>query len=476
MGGHFKLRVDIRSMHENVTGSCTLVIVHAPEGKIKFLIDCGLYQGEENADELNRDPFRFDPEEISFIIATHNHTDHVGRIPLLFRRGYVGKVHTTKDTAKMLRLSLSDSEKVLKLNAEEYGLTYMYSQSDVYNALNNVIPHEFEQEFEPVPGVKVTFYMNGHLIGAALTHIHIAIPGFEPVEIIAMGDYKEDNNFFKVKQLPNSVFKSNVHIITESTYGYVDYTEAAKPVFAQNIVEILEEKNLVLIPVFALARGQEVLYELKKMQERKQLPMDIPIFIDGKLFMDYCHLYRYSLDIADEMRDFYPKNMNVMNKDHREEIIRSRSKKIILTTSGMGNHGPAQEYIPMIVERKDSCIHFVGFTAPGTIGRALLEANEGDEVDLGMCSKIKKCEIRFTGEFSTHAKRDELLKFFKCFSNIRSLLIQHGEEDVKDSFAEYCRNKLDNCKSVEVLGNARTVVLDSWGIKKIIDERLRCNL
>lgn len=478
MGSQFKFRVDIRAMHENVTGSCTLVTVHKPEGKIKFLIDCGLYQGEDNADELNRDPFRFDPEEISFVIATHNHTDHVGRIPLLFRRGYEGKVHTTTDTAKMLRLSLSDSEKVLKTNAETYGLSYIYSQSDVCNTLNNVIPHKFEEEFEPVPGVKITFYMNGHLIGAALTHIHIANsnPFGESVDIIAMGDYKEDNNFFEVKKLPSWLFKTNVHIITESTYGYVDSTEAAKPVFAQNIVDVLEEKNLILIPVFALARGQEVLYELKKMQERGVLSTDIPIFIDGKLFLDYCHLYRHSLNIADEMRDFYPKNMNVMNKDHREEIIRSRAKKIILTTSGMGNYGPAQEYIPMVVERKDSCIHFVGFTAPGTIGRALLEANEGDEVDLGMCSKIKKCEIRFTGEFSTHAKRDELLKFFRCFSNIRSLLVQHGEEDVKESFADYCKNRLDNCRYVEVLGNTRTIVLDGWSVKKIIDERLRCNL
>ncbi|MCR5146934.1 MAG: MBL fold metallo-hydrolase [Clostridia bacterium] len=473
MGGQFKLRVDIAALHHNVTGSRKLFTVHAPEGKIKFLIDCGLYQGEENADELNREPFEFDTDEISFVIATHNHTDHIGRIPLLYRRGYVGKVHTTKDTAKMLRYSLLDSEKVLKMNADEYGLTHMYSQSDVYNALNNTVPHMFGATFEPVPGIKITFYMNGHLVGAALTHIHIDIPGFNPVEIIDMGDYKKYNKFFVVEDMPKYIFECPVNLITEATYGYVDSTDAAKPVFAKNIVEILEEKNLILVPVFALARGQEVLYELNQMQKRGELPLDIPIYIDGKLFMDYCSLYRYNLDIADEMREFYPSNMHVMNKDHREEIVRSRTKKIILTTSGMGNYGPAQEYIPMVVERKDSCIHFVGYQAQGTIGRALLEANYGDEVDLGMCIKKKKCDVRTTGEFSTHAKRDELVDFFKRFKNIRSLLIQHGEEEVKDSFAEYCGKKLDNCKNIEVLGNDFTVALDSWGVVKLIDERLR---
>ena len=473
MGNQFKLRVDIRSMHKNVTGSCTLVTIHMPDGELKFLIDCGLYQGEENADELNREPFNFDPEEISFVIATHNHTDHIGRIPLLYRRGYTGKVHATKDTTKMLKYALEDSEKVLKLNAEEYGLTYMYSQADVCNALNHTESHEFESWFEPCPGIRVVFYMNGHLIGSAITHIHVGIPGFEPVEIIAMGDYKKENNFFHVNEIPNWVLSTPVHIITESTYGYVDTVEASKPEFAKNVVEVLEEKNLILIPVFALARGQEVLYELKKMQEKGLLSVDIPIFIDGRLFMDYCTLYRYRLNIDDEMRDFYPKNMNVMNKDHREQIVKSRNKKIILTTSGMGNHGPAQEYIPMVVERKDSCIHFVGYTAPGTVGRALVEANYGDEVDLGMCFKHKKCEIRTTGEFSTHAKRDELLDFFKQFKDIKSILVQHGEEDVKSSFAEYCRDNLENCDRVEVLGNDYTIAIDGKRVVKLIDETLR---
>ena len=475
MGSQYKPRVDIRSMHQKVTGSCTLITVHTQERKLKFLIDCGLYQGEDNADVLNREAFKFDPEDISFVIATHNHTDHVGRIPLLFRRGYEGKVHTTIDTAKMLSLSLADSEKVLKLSAEEYGLTYMYSIADVYKTLEHVAPHDFGEEFEPAPGVKITFYMNGHLIGAALTHINIAMPGAEPVDIIAMGDYKKDNKFFKVTPLPNEIFrKKHVHIITESTYGYVDSNDAAKPVFAENIVEMLEEKNLILIPVFALARGQEVLYELKQMQERGQLSTEIPIYIDGKLFLDYCNLYQSKLRIDNEMRNFQPANIHIMNKDRREEIVKSKSKKIILTTSGMGNYGPAQEYIPMVVERKDTCIHFVGYTASGTIGRALLDAQEGEEVDLGMCSRIKKCEVRFTGEFSTHAKRDELLEFFKCFRSIRSLLVQHGEEEVKESFACYCGYKLTNCKCVEVLGASRTIVVDAWSIKKIINEKLRC--
>lgn len=469
MAENFRLRIDVEALHRNVTGSCILFTVHTPEGKKQFIIDFGLHQGEENADVLNREEFKFKPEEIRFVILTHNHTDHNGRIPQLYKKGYAGKIHTTKDTAQMLRLSLFDSEKVLRANADEYGLTYMYSKSDVNNALNNTISHAFGETFEPVEGIKVTLYMNGHLIGACIVHLHIDFPGFDPIEIIVTGDYNKENKFFKVEDMPEYVFDLPVNIITESTYGDVDSTKVAKPIFAQNVAEIIKEKKLILVPVFALARGQEVLYELKRMQERGELSLDIPIYIDGNLFKEYCNLYRYKLNITEEMRDFYPKNLNDMNSNQREAIVKSKSKKIILTTSGMGNHGPAQEYIPMVVERDDSCIHFVGYNTPGTVGRILLEANYGDKVDLGSCIKTKKCLVKMTGEFSKHAKRNEFIDFFNRFKNIRTLLLQHGEEEVKKSFAEYCGRKLENCKKIQILGNGNKIALNSWGLVKVID-------
>jgi metallo-beta-lactamase family protein len=475
MGDQFKFRVDIFSEHENVTGSCTQVTIHMPDGKVKFLIDCGLYQGDEYAKEgekvsselRNRAPFSFEPEDIQFVLVTHNHTDHVGRLPLLYKRGYTGLIHTTKDTSKMLSLSLGDSEKVLKMNADENGFSQLYAMSDVRTTLENVASHDFEKWFEPYPGIKVIFFMNGHLIGSALTFIHISAPGCEPIDILAMGDYKANNAFFAVRELPFWVSKIPINIITESTYGHIDSTEAERPVFANNIIELLETKNLILIPVFSLARGQEIMYELKKLQESGRLSKDIPIYADGRLFIDYCNMYKYRLNISENMKDFYPANLNFMNKEIRDVIIKSHMKKIILTTSGMANHGPAQEYIPKIIERKDSAIHFVGYTAPTTLGYHLINAKEGEIVQIGDVPKKKKCEVRTTGEFSTHAKRDELLDFLKQFDNINSLLIQHGEMAVKEKFSEYCKQNLDNCKRIEILGNGNTVCLSSWKIEKV---------
>lgn len=469
MGGQFKLRVDISSKHENVTGSCTEVTIHMPQEKVKFLIDCGLYQGEDDFETKNRAKFDFDPEEVEFVIVTHNHVDHIGRLPLLYRRGYEGKVHATRDTAKMLNLSLGDSEKVQKTNAEEYGLSTIYTRADVNKTLENVVPHEFEKWFEPYPGIKMVFFMNGHLVGAALTLIHICVEGYEPINILVTGDYKDKNMFFAVKELPKWVRELPLTIITESTYGYVDSKEASKPVFAKNVVEMLETKNLILVPVFSLARGQEILYTLKQMQTRGVLDKKIPIYMDGKLFIDYCNMYRYTLSIADDMREFYPQNVNHMNKDMRETIVKSHMKKIILTTSGMGNHGPAQEYIPKCIERSDTCIHFVGYTSPSTLGYHLINAK--DIVEIGDAVKKKKCTVLTTGEFSTHAKRDELVSFYKQFTNIQALLIHHGEIKVKKQFANYCSKNLRNCKRIEILGDGNTVSINEWGVVKLIQER-----
>lgn len=472
MGNRYKLNVDISSKHENVTGSFTKVTVHFPEEKVKFIIDFGMYQGEENNDEKNYAPLDFDPQEIKFVLATHNHTDHVGRIPLLYRKGYSGQVHVTKDTSKMLQLSLEDNEKIIKINAEENNRKPLYTNKEVAETLDNVMFHEFEDTFEPYPGVKVTFFMNGHLIGAAIILIQICHEGYDDTNILFTGDYKKDNIFFKVKELPQCVRELPITIVSESTYGYVDSKDATVPVFEKNVIQELKDKNIILIPVFSLGRAQEILYKLKCMQESNVLDVNIPIYLDGKLAINYCSLYKYQLDIDDSMKNFIPDNFSHMNREMRANAIKSNTKKIIATTSGMGNHGPAQEYIPKLIERRDVCIHFAGYTAPTTLGYNLINSQEKELVEIGSVVKRKLATVKTTGEFSTHAKRDELLEFYNQFDNIRMLLIHHGDMAVKESFSKYCKENLKNCREVAILGKGFTIRLDAWGLVKQIDEKM----
>lgn len=467
MGGRYKLNVDILSKHSDVTGSCTLVTVHLPEGKIKFLVDMGLYQGDEVSDAKNYAPLDFKPEELQFVLVTHNHIDHVGRIPLLYRKGYKGQTHTTIDTAQMLKLSLEDTVKIFGINAAEYNKKPLYSAEDVVETLKNVSTHEFEESFEPYPGIKVTYFMNGHLIGAAITLVQISYEGYDDINLLFTGDYNKSNTFFKVKSLPDWVKELPITIVTESTYGNIDSKDSNKPVFVDNIVNAIKtKKKLIFIPVFSLGRAQEILYKLKCMQDSKIISTDIPIYLDGQLAKRYTELYRYRLNIDDSMKNFLPQNFSYMNQQLKDECLRTRNTKIILSTSGMGNFGPAKEYISKLIEMADVHIHFVGYTAPTTLGYRLINTDINEPVEIGSVVKIKKATVTTTGEFSTHAKRDELIAFLNEFKNLRLVLINHGEISVKEKFSDTCMKKTKAKAKVGILGIGITYRIDRWGLVK----------
>ena len=452
MGSHSKPRVEFFSTNENVTGSCTIVTVHMPTENVTFSIDCGLYMGEDDYLENNSAEFAFDPETLNFALVTHNHADHVGRLPLLVKRGYMGKIYTTIDTKQLLQLSLPDCRKVLAKNAEDYDVEYVYSEEDVHKTLRRIESHQFEEPFYPYPGIKVTFFMNGHLIGAGMILIQINLEGYEEVNILAVSDYKKENMFFDVKPLPEEVKKLPLIVLAESTYGNVDSKDAGKPVFVENVKDIMKDKEVLIIPVFSLARGQEVLYTLKKMQLNGDLDENIPIYGDGVLFRKYCDMYKYQLNIRPEMKDFYPENFMFMNEIIREEAIQTHKKRIILTTSGMANYGMALKYVLRFADKETAAFHFVGYTVPESTGYQMINSETGDWISVGFEDKIRKCDVYHTSEFSAHARRDENADFLKTL-NIELLLIFHGESEVKEEFKDYCEDNLSNCKRIEVLGN-----------------------
>lgn len=472
MGNRYRFSADISAKHRSVTGSNIYVAVHHPYGEIKFLVDCGLFQGEEDCDIKNNAAFTYNPENIDFILLTHNHCDHSGRIPKLYRDGFYGRMHTTKDTKKMLPIAWEDNCKILELNAAKNKAKPMYTVKHVEYALGNVVEHDFEESFEPYPNVKVTFFKNGHLIGAAIILVQIACEGYEDLNLLFTGDYKKHNNFFETSALPKEVTSLPVHIICESTYGSTDSTQSEQKVFIDNIVNWLDNgMKTVLVPALSLGRFQEVAYELKCAQDTGKLDVNIPIYFDGNMGIKYSNMFKYSFDILPEMKDFMPQNASYVEKPKRCEIINSQNQQIIVTTSGMACYGPAQEYIPSLITREDVGIHFTSFVAPTTMGYKLLTSSKETLISIGSVIKKRCAEITNTSEFSSHAKRDELLEFLNQFDNICTLFINHGEEDVKEDFAKYCKQNLENCKEVAMLGTGFTIRVDPWKIVKSIYEK-----
>lgn len=462
MGKKERLYSEMMALHPGVTGSCHLVNLRFPnDERIRFIVDCGLFQ-ERQYNIYNKD-FTFNPNNIDFCLVTHNHVDHIGRLPLLVKKGYNKPIYTSNPTKILMPSALEDSCKVLRELSKRNGEKALYNDTDVDNTLRLVKGCDYENEINVSENIKVTFFENGHLVGASIILVQISYPGYENINLLFTGDYNSDNLFAKVSSLPDWVCELPITVVQESTYGNMESTEIVE-CFEKNVLAFLQKEGTVLSPVFSLGRAQEILYKLKKMQETGVLSKEIPIYLDGNLAIKYTFLYLHSdLNIKEDMKDFLPDNLHYVDKKSRSSILYDTSVKIILTTSGMGSYGPAQIYIPEYIKRENALIQFTGYTAEGTLGRKLKEAEKGENVEIGGRLLRKNADVEYTNEFSAHAKADEMIAFLKQFKNLKLVLVNHGEENVKFSFANRIIEEVKP-KDVGILGREYFFRVNPYGL------------
>lgn len=396
---------------------------------------------ERKYDELNNE-LPFDPEKVDFCLITHTHVDHIGRLPYMVKKGFYRPIYVTETTNKLLPLALNDSFKVLSSVSKRKNVKCLYSEA------------------------------NGHLVGAALILVQISYPEYEDINLLFTGDYNNKNMFFNVNPIPKWILELPLTVIQESTYGDMDSTEI-KEIFKENIKKCIESDGTVLTLVFSLGRAQEILYELKCMQENCELDSNIPIYFDGKLAIRYTNLYiKDGLGIKPEMKDFLPQNLTFVDNESRSDVLKSTSKKIIVTTSGMGSYGPAQVYIPEYISRSNTLIHFTGYTAEGTMGGKLKNAETGSMVEVGGLIAKKRANVEYTTEYSAHAKADEMIEFLKQFKNLKLVLVNHGESQTKNIFAERIVEEVD-AKRVGLLGREYFFRIDSYGLVKTLSTKFQ---
>lgn len=467
MGCKSRFHVDIMDVHDKVTGSCHLCVVMYPNGeKLKFIVDCGLFQQEEG-DELNK-KLLFNADEIAFCMVTHNHVDHTGRLPLLVKNGFRGKIYTTETTCNLLPEALNDSFSVLKGRAKSSGTLPIYGEDHVAQAVDLCRPCDYDHTIEITENIRVNFFENDHLPGAALILVRIAYPGEENINLLFTGDYNNKSVFQNDVNIPSWVLNLPLTVIQESTYGDTN-SEDIEPCFDRNLLNAIEQGWTVLAPVFSLGRSQEILYRLKCLQVAGLLDVNIPIYLDGKLAIRYTNMYLKGLvGIREDMMDFLPENFQFVDKPIRNVLLNEdNSCKIILTSSGMGSYGPARTYIPAFLGRQKMLIHFTGYTALGTMGRKIKDTPDGEVVSVGGLLVKKRAKVEYTSEFSAHAKADVMIDFLKQFSNLKLVLVNHGEPDVKEAFAKRILKEVDT-KAVGVLNRENVFRIGPWGLEKTI--------
>lgn len=473
--------VDIISLHSEVTGSCIICTVRFPDKeKIRFLIDCGLFQ-EENY-QLQNFSFPFDPKEIKFVLVTHNHIDHVGRLPKLYKDGFRGNIYASKITSMLMPLALYNTAEILSYSFQKNPNKYkkiiedasvpvflnndvLYDSKNVEEMLSYVTGKEYNSTFKITDNISATLIPNAHLLGAASILVTISYENEDPIYLYFSGDYSPNNRLFDVEE-NNSIYNLPINIVQESTYGKTS-KDTIEYTFRKYLLNSIKNKETCIIPVFSQGRAQEIPYELKQMQQEGLLDTSIPIFADGKLSYSYTNFYlNHSEFLKKEVKNFLPENFNfVKDNIEREKLLTDRSCKIILTTSGMGNYGPAQTYLPYYISRPKCSIIFCGYTTPDSLGGKLKQVKKNELFNLNGLIVKKAANVYSTNEFSGHAKKEELLNLLRKFNNIKSVIINHGNTDVKEYYAKRVVNEIAP-KNVALLDNQNYIRIYAYGIAK----------
>ena len=432
-----------------VTGSCHCLEIN---GK-KILVDCGLQQGR---DELDNRYLAFAPGNIDILLVTHAHIDHTGRIPLLVKNGFHGRILTTRLTADLMKIMLLDSAHIQESDAEYENrkgeragrehVEPLYTEQDALDVFKYVTTCEYEETIDLCEGVSAVFTDAGHLLGSASITLELEENGVHKTLVFSGDIGNVDQPIIRDPQL----LKKADYVVMESTYGDRNHTEvwSYTDELAQIIDETLGKGGNVVIPSFAVGRTQELLYFIREIKDQKLVKStpNFPVYIDSPLakaattvFCGDLHGYldENALELVkDGTHMFTFPNLNLVESSEESKMLNmDPTPKVILSASGMCDAGRIRHHLKHNLWRANSAVVFVGFQSPGTLGRRLLDGAEkvklfGEEI------AVKAKIVNFQG-LSSHADHDHLVQWIKAFDpKPAHVFVVHGDEDVAPVFAE----------------------------------------
>jgi len=451
----------------SVTGSCHLIITD----KYKILLDCGQFQGGAEIDALNQADFDFDPAEIDFVLLSHAHIDHSGRIPLLVKRGFRGRIYCTNATADLLNVMLQDSAYIHEKETEWQNRKNqragkpleepLYTVQDTTLALAQVTPILYDQLLEPNEDVKVIFRDAGHILGSAIIELFIN-ENDTMSKIVFTGDLGRKGR--PILKDPTIIQEAD-YLIMETTYG--DRVHAENAANIENLIHIvldtIKRGGNVVIPSFAVGRTQELIYEFNRFYEEHtdyQHALDkVMVYLDSPMAITATEVFRRNAQDFDEETTAYIlkgdnpldfKNLRFTRTTEESKALNlDTSPKIIIAASGMCEAGRIRHHLKYNLWNPKASIVFVGYQAEGTLGRAIVSGEEKVSI---FGSKIHvAAEIYNLEGFSGHADKNELLEWLAGFqAKPREIFLVHGEEESKKSFAAAVKESLDyECTIVE---------------------------
>ena len=433
-----------------VTGSCHCLEVN---GK-KILVDCGLQQGR---DEVDNASLPFHPGAIDCVLVTHAHIDHSGRLPLLIKNGFEGKIITTRLTAQLLSIMLQDSAHIQESDAEYQNrknlragrptVQPLYTVEDAERVKEFVQTCEYGETVQLCEGVTAEFIDAGHLLGSASIRV-TAHEGGETRVIVFSGDIGNvDQPIIRDPQF----FDSADYVLMESTYGNRNHTEVWS--YTEDLAQIIDETlgrgGNVVIPSFAVGRTQELLYFIREIKDKNMVKSvkDFPVYVDSPLAKSatsiFCgNLHGYLDEAAIELvKDgthmfSFPGLHLTETTDESKQLNLDGTPKVIISASGMCDAGRIRHHLKHNLWRPECTVVFVGYQGEGTLGRALLEGVKSVKL-FGEEIAVHAQIVNFQG-LSSHADRNHLLSWIQAIQapKPQHVFVVHGDREVAPFFAK----------------------------------------
>ncbi len=447
------MKITFLGAAETVTGSCYLVETE----NTSFLVDCGMHQGQPHEDLLNRAAFPFDVGKIDFMLLTHAHIDHSGRIPKLYNDGFRKSIYATKPTVDLCGIMLPDSGHIQEMEQEWKSRKYnragkpveepLYTMQDAIDSCRLFKSAKYDVPFNPAPDVRVKMRDAGHILGSAILEIWIQEDGMEK-KIVFSGDL--GNKGIPIMRDPTIIDGAD-YLVIESTYGdrlHINHTDKVER-FVKIINETIARGGNVVIPSFAIGRTQEIIYELNREEEKyhdhRSAFMQTPVYVDSPLAVSATRIFRENADCFDEEARHYIENgdnpLDFLNLHFTSSVEESKmlnvspESKIIISASGMCDAGRIKHHLKHNLWRQDSAIIFVGYQAQGTLGRRLVDGEKTVRIfdeEIAVKARIEMIE-----GFSGHADRDGLLEWIGAMAKKpEQIMLVHGEPEVIASFAK----------------------------------------
>jgi metallo-beta-lactamase family protein len=433
------MKICFHGAAKEVTGTKHLVEINDK----KILLDCGMFQGHrEEADEKNKE-FGFDPKEIDIVVLSHAHIDHSGLLPYLVKRGFKGSIISTYATRDLCTYMLQDSAYIQEREVEYMrkkrtpGIVEpLYTTEDVLETLKRFMTIAYDCKTEILPGVFLTFLEAGHVLGSAMIYLEMEDKKDGKKKTLT---FTGDRGRKGLPILRDPAYVSNSDfLITETTYGnrFHEFVQEIDDKFEKLINETVAKGGKIIIPAFALERTQEVVYHLNVLMQAKRIP-DIPVFVDSPLAINLTTVFRshpecfdkhvYTEFLQNDKNPFgYGRLTYITQVEDSKALNNKNGPMIIISASGMAEHGRILHHIKNNIEDPRTLILIVGYQAENTLGRKLVNGEK--QVKIFGKTYRNKASVEVLDAFSGHADRSDLIDFISHFETLGTVFLVHGEE------------------------------------------------